>query len=46
LKVVATIRNMPLWALITLALEEYLERFQKKHGQLPTLDDGPTQGRE
>jgi predicted cobalt transporter CbtA len=46
LKVVATIRDMPLWALITLALEEYLERFQKKHGQLPTLDDGPTQGRE
>ena len=46
LKVVATIRDMPLWALITLALEEYLERFQKKHGQLPALDDGPTQGRE
>lgn len=46
LKVVATIRDIPLWALVTLALEEYLESFQKKHGQLPALDDGPTRGRE
>ena len=46
LKVVATIRDIPLWALVTLALEEYLETFQKKHGQLPALDDGPPRGRE
>ena len=46
LKVVATIRDVPLWALVTLALEDYLEAFQGKHGQLPALDDGPTQRRE
>lgn len=40
LKVVATIRDIPLWALVTHALEEYLEDFQKSHGQLPTFDDG------
>lgn len=40
LKVVATIRDVPLWALVTHALEEYLDEFQKKHGQLPTFDDG------
>jgi len=43
LKVVATIRDVPLWALVTLALEEYLEKFQKRHGQLPALEDGPRQ---
>jgi len=41
MKVVATIRDVPLWSLVTGALEEYLERFQKQHGQLPTLDDDP-----
>ncbi len=46
LKVVATIRDMPLWALVTLALEEYLERFQKTHGKLPALDESPVRGRE
>ena len=46
LKVVATIRDVPLWALVTLALEEHLERFEKKHGRLPALDDGPTKGRK
>jgi len=46
LKVVATIRDVPLWALVTLALEDYLEAFQGKHGQLPALDDGPPRGRE
>jgi len=43
MKVVAAIRDVPLWSLVTLALEEYLERFQKQRGQLPELDDGPTQ---
>lgn len=46
LKVVAAIRDIPLWALVTLALEDYLERFQKTRGQLPALDDGPTRRRE
>jgi len=41
LKVVATIRDVPLWALVTHALEEYLDEFQKTNGQLPTFDDGP-----
>jgi len=43
LKVVATIRDVPLWALVTHALEDYLDDFQKNHGQLPSFDDGPMQ---
>jgi len=43
LKVVATIRDVPLWALVTHALEEYLDEFQKMNGQLPTFEDGPMQ---
>ncbi len=43
LKVVATIRDVPLWALVTHALEEYLDEFQKRNGQLPRFEDGPTQ---
>lgn len=46
LKVVATIRDIPLWAVVTLALEEYLETFQETHGRLPQLDEDPTRGRE
>jgi len=46
LKVVATIRDVPLWALVTLALEDYLEAFQRKNGQLPALDDDSSRGRE
>lgn len=46
LKVVATIRDIPLWALVTHALEEYLDTFQKTHGKLPALDDGSTRGKE
>ena len=46
LKVVATIRDIPLWALVTHALQEYLDVFQEKHGQLPEFDDGRTRGRE
>lgn len=45
LKVVATIRDMPLWAVVTDALEDHLDEFQKDHGRLPVLDDGSTQGR-
>lgn len=40
LKVVATIRDVPLWEVVTTALEDYLEVFQRKHGELPALDDG------
>jgi len=46
MKVVATIRDVPLWSLVTLALEEFLERFQTQHGQLPTLDEGPVREKE
>jgi predicted cobalt transporter CbtA len=46
LKVVATIRDVPLWSVVTTALEEYLDAFQKQHGRLPQLDDRPTRGRE
>ena len=38
---VATIRDVPLWALVTHALEEYLDEFQKENGRLPAFDDGP-----
>jgi hypothetical protein len=41
LKVVATIRDIPLWALVTHALEQYLDEFQETHGKLPALNDGP-----
>jgi hypothetical protein len=46
LKVVATIRDVPLWSVVTSALEDYLETFQDQHGKLPALDDGPPRGRE
>lgn len=46
LKVVATIRDVPLWLVVTSALEDYLEAFQSQHGKLPALEDGSTQGRE
>jgi len=39
LKVVATIRDMPLWAVVTAALEDYLDEFQATHGRLPAMDD-------
>jgi predicted cobalt transporter CbtA len=46
LKVVATIRDIPLWAVVTTALEEYLDDFQKQHGRLPALDETSARGRE
>lgn len=45
LKVVATIRDMPLWAVVTDALEDHLDAFQKQYGRLPALDDESTPGR-
>ncbi len=46
LKVVATIRDIPLWALVTQALEEFLDNFQRNHGRLPALDDAASRERE
>ena len=46
LKVVATIRDIPLWAVVTLALEDYLARFERDHGRLPKLSDRPGDPRE
>jgi hypothetical protein len=37
LKVIATLRDVPLWALVTLALEDFLGRFEEQHGRLPEL---------
>ena len=46
LKVVATIRDVPLWSVVTAALEDYLDGFQKQHGTLPVLEEGRDRGRE
>jgi hypothetical protein len=46
LKVVATIRDVPLWALVTQALEEFLDSFQRDHGRLPELDERATREKE
>jgi len=46
LKVVATIRDVPLWALVTQALEEYLDAFQLRNGRLPELEQPSDQGGE
>ena len=46
LKVVATIRDMPLWAVVTAALEEYLDEFQKQYGKLPAMEDRSSLGKE
>ena len=37
LKVVATIQDVPMWSLVTAALESYLESFERAHGRLPKL---------
>ena len=39
LKVIAAIRDVPLWAIVTEALESYLSRFESEHGALPKLAD-------
>lgn len=46
LKVVATIRDQPLWAVVTAALEDYLDEFQQQYGRLPALDDTTLPGKE
>ena len=39
LKVVAALRDQPVWALVSAAIEDYLERFEREHGRLPSLGD-------
>ena len=39
LKVVAALLDEPVWALVSAALEDYLERFEREHGRLPRLGD-------
>ena len=40
LKVIAALRDVPLWTIVTDALEQYLEQFQDRHGRLPELANG------
>ena len=37
LKVIAAIRDVPLWLIVTDALQEYLHQFESEHGTLPHL---------
>ena len=46
LKVVATIQDVPLWSLVTAALESYLESFERSHGRLPKLADDRPRAKE
>jgi hypothetical protein len=41
LKVVAAIRDVPLWAIVTDALQQYLKRYERQHGPLPELAPPP-----
>jgi len=43
LKVIAAVRDLPLWAVVTDALRSYLIRYEEEHGQLPRLA-GPSPG--
>lgn len=43
LKVVAAIRDVPLWAVVTEALTQYLERYEGRYGRLPNLEDADTE---
>jgi hypothetical protein len=46
LKVVATIQDVPLWSLVTAALESYLAGFERSHGRLPKLADERSRHKE
>ena len=37
LKVIAAIRDVPLWLIVTDALQHYMHRYEQEHGQLPRL---------
>ncbi len=37
LKVVSAIRDVPVWSLVTTAIERFLESYESEHGALPEL---------
>jgi predicted cobalt transporter CbtA len=37
LKVIAAVRDVPLWAVVTEAMREYLVKYEQAHGPLPGL---------
>ena len=41
LKVIAAIHDVPLWAVVTDAMERYLERYERDHGRLPEAAGSP-----
>lgn len=40
LKVIAAIHDVPLWAVVTDAMQRYLERYERDHGRLPDASGG------
>ena len=40
LKVIAAIHDVPLWAVVTDAMQAYLERYERDHGRLPDVGGG------
>lgn len=36
---IAAIKDIPLWAVVTDALHHYLDRFERQHGRLPQLEE-------
>ncbi len=40
LKVIAAIHDVPLWAVVTDAMQAYLERYERDHGRLPGRSRG------
>ncbi len=41
-KLIAALMDVPLWTLVTEALAAYVERFESRHGRLPSLDSTPS----
>jgi hypothetical protein len=48
LKVIAAIRDLPMWAIVTDALEDYVRRYEQDFGRLPRSPSSaePKQGKE
>ena len=46
LKVIAAIRDVPLWTVITDALEQHLQGYERDHGKLPDLTQTRSSSRE
>jgi hypothetical protein len=42
LKVVSAVRDVPLWSLVTTALEQFLSTYEAEHGALPELAAAPS----